>query len=99
MIYKIYSVKDVVAGQFSEPRIFMNEGLAVRWFKNLCEKSEISSDLSLYYLGEILKPTDSESFVHKDTRLGKLSCNHIFDAVNFVNHVKYSLSNHKLNPP
>ena len=30
----------------------MNEGLAVRWFKNLCEKSEIASDLSLYYLGE-----------------------------------------------
>lgn len=52
MIYKIYSVKDAVAGQFSEPRIFMNEGLAVRWFKNLCEKSEIASDLSLYYLGE-----------------------------------------------
>ena len=52
MIYKIYSVKDAVAGQFSEPRIFMNEGLAVRWFKNLCEKSEIASDLALYYLGE-----------------------------------------------
>lgn len=52
MIYKIYSVKDAVAGQFSEPRIFINEGLAVRWFKNLCEKSDISSDLSLYYLGE-----------------------------------------------
>lgn len=30
----------------------MNEGLAVRWFKNLCEKSEIASDLALYYLGE-----------------------------------------------
>lgn len=52
MIYKIYSVKDAVAGQFSEPRIFLNEGLAVRWFKNLCEKSDIFSDLSLYYLGE-----------------------------------------------
>lgn len=52
MIYKIYSIKDAVAGQFSEPRIFMNEGLAVRWFKNLCEKSEIASDLALYYLGE-----------------------------------------------
>ena len=25
---------------------------SVRWFKNLCEKSEIASDLSLYYLGE-----------------------------------------------
>ena len=52
MIYKIYSVKDVVAGQFSEPRIFMNEGLAVRWFKNICEKSEIAQDFVLYYLGE-----------------------------------------------
>lgn len=49
--YVCYSVKDVVAGQFSEVKIFVNEDVAKRWYNGLLKESTISADLQLYKVG------------------------------------------------
>lgn len=49
--YEIYSVKDVVSGDFTEITIFKNREMAMRWFKSLCAESKIAQDLQLFYLG------------------------------------------------
>ena len=51
MVYDIYSVKDVVTGNFSDITPFVNKDSAIRWFRGLCAESKISSDLQLYKLG------------------------------------------------
>lgn len=52
MNYKMYSVKDVVVGSFSEVRLFNNEQSAVRWFDNACKETKIAGDLQLFYVGD-----------------------------------------------
>ena len=49
--YEIYSVKDVVTGNFSDIQIMVNRDCAIRWFKGLCAESKIKNDLQLFYLG------------------------------------------------
>lgn len=52
MIYEMYAIKDVVAGQISEPRLFVNSGVADRWFQTaFVEKSDIAGDLQLWFIG------------------------------------------------
>ena len=52
MIYEVYSIKDVVAGQLSEPRLFINGAVAERWFQtSFVDKSEIATDLQLWRIG------------------------------------------------
>ena len=52
MIYQMYAIKDAVVGQIAEPRLFVNEAQAVRWFKTFAAKSDIAADLQLFALGE-----------------------------------------------
>lgn len=47
----IYSVKDVVAGNFSNLEMFVNKEVALRWFNQLLKESKIAGDLQLYCLG------------------------------------------------
>ena len=51
MNLSIYSVKDVVANQFSDIKIFSNDELAKRWFTYTFCDSKIKQDLQLFYLG------------------------------------------------
>lgn len=50
-VYCIYSVKDVVTGNFSKPELFINKGAAERWFDGLVAESKIGKDLQLFELG------------------------------------------------
>lgn len=51
MIYKIFSIKDVVVGAFSDILIFPNTDVAKRYFKSLCAESKVKNDLQLFALG------------------------------------------------
>lgn len=51
MIYKLYSVKDVLTGDLSQIQLFVNNDIAKRWFYNLCQESKIAKDLQLFELG------------------------------------------------
>lgn len=62
MKYKLYCIKDTVVGNYSDPKLFVNEQSAVRYFDGLCAESKIAKDLQLYYLGEF------------DIFSGELSC-------------------------
>uniref|UniRef100_A0AAU8AW28 Nonstructural protein n=1 Tax=Dulem virus 83 TaxID=3145794 RepID=A0AAU8AW28_9VIRU len=48
---RMYTIRDIVAGQYSEIKLFANDNMAIRWFKLFCEKSEVARDLQLCYLG------------------------------------------------
>lgn len=61
--YLIYSVKDVVSGNFCDLQLFLNKPMARRWFDNLCKKSEIAKDLQLFEIGTF------------DLKTGTISCN------------------------
>ena len=50
--YAIYSIKDVVTGNFSDIQAFVNRDQAIRYFKGLCAESKIKTDLQLFELGE-----------------------------------------------
>lgn len=50
--YAIYSIKDVVTGNFSDIQCFVNRDQAIRYFKGLCAESKIKTDLQLFELGE-----------------------------------------------
>ena len=57
MIYKLYAIKDTKVG-FMPPFIQVNDGVAVREFKNIVnDKSGVVAvnyqDMELYYLGSI----------------------------------------------
>lgn len=53
MIYKLYSVKDVLTGDLSQVQLFVNNDIAKRWFYNLCSESKIAKDLQLFELGTL----------------------------------------------
>lgn len=53
MNYKLYSIKDVLSGNFTDILIFNNEEMAVRYFNGLCAESKIKDDLQLFCLGSI----------------------------------------------
>lgn len=52
MKYFLFSIKDVLSGNFSDILIFYNVEMAKRYFENLCKESKISKDLQLFCLGE-----------------------------------------------
>lgn len=52
MKFEIYSVKDVVSGQFTKLELFNNIDVAKRWYNGLLAESKIAKDLQLYKLGE-----------------------------------------------
>lgn len=52
MNYKLFSIKDVLSGNFTDILIFNNEEMAVRYFNGLCAESKIKDDLQLFCLGE-----------------------------------------------
>lgn len=60
MIYKIYCIKDIVAGKFYDLMLFDNEELAIRFFSQFVSESKFSKDLYLFRLGEF------------DVKLGKI---------------------------
>lgn len=51
MKLNIYSVKDVVSGDFSSLSTLPNDQLARRNFNVLCNESKFSKDLQLFKLG------------------------------------------------
>lgn len=51
MVYKIYTVRDALVG-YNAPFIMVNEDVAKREFRTLCEKKkEVADDLSLWEIG------------------------------------------------
>lgn len=51
MKMNIYSVKDVVSGDFGAISILPNDQLAQRNFNVLCQESKFAKDLQLFRLG------------------------------------------------
>lgn len=55
MKFLIFCIYDKVASSFGEPKFFINEGLAARYFMSMCNQTEeiktIASDLDVYQLG------------------------------------------------
>lgn len=51
MVYYMFTVKDIVAGTFSDIKLFANEQLAKRWYNQLLAESKIAKDLQLYCIG------------------------------------------------
>jgi hypothetical protein len=47
----MFSVKDVVSGQFSRIELFNNNEVALRWYNGLLAESKIAKELQLYCLG------------------------------------------------
>lgn len=57
MLIGIYSIYDEVAKLYAQPFFFQNDNLAIRAFKNECERPESNlkanpSDYKLYKIGE-----------------------------------------------
>ena len=52
MIFKLYAVKDVLAGNFGKPIMFENDLIAKRWFGIEVLKTDIAKDLELWRLGD-----------------------------------------------
>lgn len=52
MILEMYTIYDRVGATYSDIKLFNNEALAVRWFKNFKVESKFGADLDLYYLGQ-----------------------------------------------
>lgn len=52
MNYQLHAVKDNVTGRFSEPKLFINEADAKRWFVSLSKESPFAKDLALYKVGD-----------------------------------------------
>lgn len=48
MLLGVYTIKDIVAQQTSDLKLFKNEELAKRWFNDILSESKISQDLQLY---------------------------------------------------
>lgn len=61
MIYKLYCIKDIIAGKFYDIMLFDNEEVAIRFFVNFANESKFSKDLYLFRLGEF------------DAKLGKIN--------------------------
>lgn len=51
MKFLVFSVKDVVSGQFSDLKLFNNKDVALRWYNGLLKESQIAKDLQLYQIG------------------------------------------------
>lgn len=51
MVYLMFSIKDVLSGNFTEILLFNNKEMAVRYFNGLCAESKIKDDLQLFALG------------------------------------------------
>lgn len=50
---KLYSIYDKVAQTYGSPTCQVNDAVAKRWFKVVCDEAPIpSTDLDLAYLGE-----------------------------------------------
>lgn len=53
MNFGIYSIYDRVSGCYGEPYYSVNEGVAVRRFKYICDNADmVAPDCSLYKLGD-----------------------------------------------
>lgn len=52
MILRMYTIYDRVGSTYCDIKLFNNEALAVRWFKNFKNESKFGDDLDLYYLGD-----------------------------------------------
>lgn len=52
MIYKIYCIKDIVAGKFYDLMLFENEELAIRFFNQFASESKFTKDLYLFRVGD-----------------------------------------------
>lgn len=51
MQYGMYSIKDVVVGNFGQIQLFNNDHAAKRWFLNLCKTTDVAGDLELFKVG------------------------------------------------
>lgn len=51
---KIYSIKDYVADNFDNLMLFINDGVASRWFHGALQKTDAlnAKDLALFQVGE-----------------------------------------------
>lgn len=62
----VYTVRDIVAEQHSDLKLFKNEALAQRWFEQVKKESPIGSDLQLFKVCDydidrgIIKPVSSD---------------------------------------
>lgn len=51
MKFLMFSIKDVVTGEFSSPRLAHNDADCVRQFRSLTSKLDNASDYQLYHIG------------------------------------------------
>jgi len=51
MKYRLYSINDRVAGEFGPVFQAVNDGVAIRNYKNLLKEAQSVEDYSLFYLG------------------------------------------------
>ena len=50
----LFVVYDRVANEYSEPKLFLNGGCALRWFNDLLKKSSFpADDFELLYVGDM----------------------------------------------
>lgn len=51
-MFNLYAIYDRITVQYSEPRTFINDGSAVRWFNGVMKESKFqASDFELYCIG------------------------------------------------
>lgn len=62
----MFTIYDRVGATYSDIKLFNNEALAVRWFKNFKNESKFGDDLDLYYLGKYDLSTAEISAIKPD---------------------------------
>lgn len=65
-MFKLYVIYDRVAEQYAEPKTFINEGCAVRWFNGVLSQSKFEpADFDLYCVGDFDSDTGVISALEK----------------------------------